>query len=398
VLQYLKNMALNDVKLNRIDLLFLAAGGIIFLLFVFDLTGTRILFNGDASSASFLLSTLTESLAALFAITFSVLIIAIEFSASKYTPKVLHFLLASIFKDFQIVGIIVFFISAMFVNFITLAHVSGATVPNDIRVFTSLSVALAAWSFLLILNLFRRIPRFFNPDDIIDNVKTAALRENGPRENTDLIKILGDIIRKETLQGNVDVASDALTALEDVSVYNFKNRREGLNEEVLEQLFDIARTAIRIDDTSTEIEVVDSIRAVCVTTIEEDSKYLGGFRYLREVGILALDRSRGIVHSQLLLSVSHLFTDLISYAKEKERHTQALFSIMQFFILGSFYNANHESVANHIIEDIASVCTQKEVEVAFNGVIEKKETLRSYFGGKDPEDAIKDFHAALMAY
>ena len=150
VLQYLKNIALNDVKLNRIDLLFLAAGGVIFLLFVLDLTGTRILFNGDASSASFLLSTLTESLAALFAITFSVLIIAIEFSASKYTPKVLHFLLASIFKDFQIVGIIVFFISAMFVNFITLAHVSGATVPNDIRVFTSLSVALAAWSFLLI--------------------------------------------------------------------------------------------------------------------------------------------------------------------------------------------------------------------------------------------------------
>ena len=386
VLQYLKNMALNDVKLNRIDLLFLAAGGIIFLLFVFDLTGTRILFNGDASSASFLLSTLTESLAALFAITFSVLIIAIEFSASKYTPKVLHFLLESIFKDFQIVGIIVFFISAMFVNFITLAHVSGSTVPNDIRVFTSLSVAL------------RRIPRFFNPDDIIDNVKTAALRENEPRENTELIKILGDIIRKETLQGNVDVASDALTALEDVSVYNFKNRREGLNEEVLEQLFDIARTAIRIDDTSTEIEVVGSVRAVCVATIEEDSKYLGGFRYLREIGILALDRSRGIVHSQLLLSVSHLFTDLISYAKEKERDAQALFSIMQFFILGGFYNANHESVANHIIEDITSVCTQREVEVAFNGIMEKKETLRSYFGGKDPEDAIRDFHDALMAY
>ncbi len=147
MLQYLKNMALNDVKLNRIDLIFLAAGSVIFLLFVLDLTGTRILFNGDASSASFLLSTLTQSLAALFAITFSVLIIAIEFSASKYTPKVLHFLLASIFKDFQILGIIVFFFAAMFVNFLTLAHVSGITVPNNIRVFASLSVALTACSF-----------------------------------------------------------------------------------------------------------------------------------------------------------------------------------------------------------------------------------------------------------
>jgi len=98
------------------------------------------------------------------------------------------------------------------------------------------------------------------------------------------------------------------------------------------------------------------------------------------------------------LSVSHLFTDLVSYAKEKERNAQALFSIMQFFILGSFYKANHESVANHIIEDITSVCTQREVEVAFNGVMEKKETVRSYFGGKDPEDAIRDFYEALMAY
>ncbi|MGZ7164249.1 MAG: DUF2254 family protein [Halobacteriota archaeon] len=391
-------MALNDVKLNRVDLIFLAAGGVIFLLFVFDVTGTRILFNGDSSAASFLLSTLPQSLAALFAITFSVLIIAIEFSASKYTPKVLHFLLASIFKDFQIAGIILFFIAAMFTNFITLAHVSGVAISDAIRVFTSLSVALTACCFLLILNLFRRIPRFFNPEDIINNVKTAALSENGPRENAELVKILGDIIRKETLQGNVDVASDALTALEDVSVHNFKIRREGLNEEVLEQLFDIARTAIRIDDTITEIEVVDSLRALCVATIEEDSKYLGGFRYLREVGILALDRSRGIVHSQLLLSVSHLYADLVSYAKERERDAQALFSIMQFFILGSFYNANHESAANHIIEDITSVCTQREVEVAFNGLMEKKETVRSYFGGKDPDDAMRDFYDALMAY
>jgi len=164
-------MALHDVKLNRIDLIFLAAGSVIFLLFVLDLTGTRILFNGDASSASFLLSTLTQSLAALFAITFSVLIIAIEFSASKYTPKVLHFLLASIFKDFQILGIIVFFFAAMFVNFLTLAHVSGVTVPNNIRVFASLSVALTACSFLLILNLFRRIPRFFNPKTLLETLR-----------------------------------------------------------------------------------------------------------------------------------------------------------------------------------------------------------------------------------
>ncbi|MGZ4907015.1 MAG: DUF2254 family protein [Halobacteriota archaeon] len=391
-------MALNDVKLNRVDLIFLAAGGVIFLLFVFDLTGTGILFNGDSSAASFLLSTLPQSLAALFAITFSVLIIAIEFSASKYTPKVLHFLLASIFKDFQIAGIILFFIAAMFTNFITLAHVSGVAISDAIRVFTSLSVALTACCFLLILNLFRRIPRFFNPEDIINNVKAEALSENGPHENAELVKILGDIIRKETLQGNVDVASDALTALEDVAVHNFKTRREGLDEEVLEQLFDIARTAIRIDDTITELEVVDSIRALCVATIEEDSKYLGAFRYLREVGILALDRSRGIVHSQLLLSVSHLYTDLISCAKERGRDTQALFSIMQLFILGSFYNANHESAANHIIEDITSVCTQREVEVAFSGLMEKKETVRSYFGGKDPDDAMRDFHDALMAY
>jgi len=55
-------------------------------------------------------------------------------------------------------------------------------------------------------------------------------------------------------------------------------------------------------------------------------------------------------------------------------------------------------VANHIIEDITSVCTQREVEVAFNGVMEKKETVRSYFGGKDPEHAIRDFYDALMAY
>ncbi|MCJ7640020.1 MAG: hypothetical protein MUO70_09155, partial [Euryarchaeota archaeon] len=209
--------------------------------------------------------------------------------------------------------------------------------------------------------------------------------------------ILGDIIRKEALQGNIDVASDALTALEDVSVYNFKNGREGFNDVVLEQLFEISRTAIRIDDTNTSNEVVEAMRVFCEATIGVDSQYLGGFKYLRDIGMLALDLSKGIVHSQLLLSVSHLFSELILSAKEKDRNTHAMFSIMQFFILGSFYNSNHESIANHIIEDITSVCSQREVEVAYSGLIEKKETLRSYFGGKDPQHALSDFYDVLMA-
>jgi hypothetical protein len=390
-------MGLKDTTLNRIDLIFLALGALIFLLFVSDLLGTRILFNGDASSASFLLSSLPQSLAALFGITFSILIIAIEFSASKYTPKVLHFLLASIFKDFQIMGIIVFFVATMFVNFITVAHISGTSIPNEIRVLSSLSVALTACCFLLIMNLFRRVPRFFNPEDIVSSVKTKALSESRPKENAELIEIIGDVVRKESLQGNIDVASDALTALEEVSVHNFKNRREGFNDVVLEQLFEISRTAIRIDDTNTSNEVVAAMRVFCEATIDVDSKYLGGFSYLRDIGILALDRSKGIVRSQLLLSVSHLFSDLILSAKEKDRHTHAMFSIMQFFILGSYYNFNHESIANHIVEDISSVCSQREVEVAYGGLIEKKETLRSYFGGKNPQHALSDFYDVLMA-
>jgi hypothetical protein len=385
------------MKLNRIDLIFLALGAIIFLFFVLDLLGARILFYGDENAASFLLSSFPQSLAALFGITFSILIIAIEFSASKYTPKVLHFLLASIFTDFQIMGVIVFFIVTMFVSFITLAHLSGVNISNEIRVLTSLSMALTACCFLLLLNLFRRVPRFFNPEDIVNNVKTKAFNEHRPKENAELVEILGDIIRKEALQGNIDVASDALTALEDVSVYNFRNGREGFNDVVLEQLFEISRTAIRIDDTNTSNEVVEAMRVFCEATIDVDSNYLGGFKYLRDIGMLALDLSKGIVHSQLLLSVSHLFSELILSAKEKDRNTHAMFSIMQFFILGSFYNSNHESIANHIIEDITSVCSQREVEVAYSGLIEKKETLRSYFGGKDPQHALSDFYDVLMA-
>jgi hypothetical protein len=392
-----KDMNLKDTKLNRIDLIFLALGVIIFLLFVLDLLGARILFYGDASAASFLLSALPQSLAALFGITFSIFIIAIEFSASKYTPKVLHFLLASIFKDFQIMGIIVFFVATMFVSFITLAHISGVNISNENRVLTSLSVALTACCFLLLLNLFRRVPRFFNPEDIVNDVKAKALSEYRPKENAELVEILGDVIRKESLQGNIDVASDALTTLEEISVYNFQNRREGFNDVVLEQLYEISRTAIRIDDTNTSNEVVDAMRVFCGTTIDVDSQYLGGFRYLRDIGTLALDRAKGVVHSQLLLSVSHLFSELILSAKEKDRNTHAMFSIMQFFILGSFYNSNHESIANHIIEDITSVCSQKEVEVAYTGLIEKKETLRSYFGGEDPQHALSDFYDVLMA-
>jgi len=390
-------MALKDVHLNGIDCILLALSALIAILFVSDIIGTDILFNGDASSASFLLSALPQSLAALFAISFSVLIIAIEFSASKYTPKVLHFLLESIFKDFQIVGVITFFILTMFLSLATEGHIQGSRISNELRMLTSLSVALTAYCFLLIVNLFRRVPKFFNPEDIIQNLKLKIISERRLKENQEHVKMLGDVIKKEMIQRNTDVATDALMALQEVAIYNFQNNREGLNEEVLEQLYDISRVSLRIDDVNMSIEVVQVINLICVTTVNEDSKYLAAFKYLREIGILAFDFSQGIVHTQLLLTVSRIFKDLISHAKEKDRSVQALFAIIQFFILGSFYNSNHESIANHIIGDLMSVCSQREVEAAYNGVIQKKETLRPYFGGKDPEVAFTEFYSAMMS-
>ena len=390
-------MELKNIRLNGIDCILLGLSALIAILFISDIIGTNILFNGDTSSASYLLSALPQSLAALFAISFSVLIIAIEFSASKYTPKVLHFLLESIFKDFQIVGVITFFIFTMFLSFVTLAHINGSGVSHELRMLTSFSVALTAFCFLLILNLFRRVPKFFNPEDIIQNLKLKIISERRLRENQEHVKMLGDIIKKETIQRNTDVATDALITLREVAIYNFRNNREGLNEEVLEQLYDISRASLRIDDMNMSIEVVQVINSICVATINEDSKYLAAFKYLREIGILAFDFSQGIVHTQLLLNVSRSFKDLISHAKEKERSVPALFAIIQFFILGSFYNSNHESIANHIIEDLMSVCSQREVEAAYKGVIQKKETLKPYFGGKDPEIAFTEFYSAMMS-
>ena len=390
-------MELKDVRLNGIDWILLGLSALIAIFFVSDIIGTNILFNGDANSARYLLSALPQSLAALFAISFSVLIIAIEFSASKYTPKVLHFLLESIFKDFQIVGVITFFILTMLLNFVTLAHIEGSRISNELRMLTSLSVALTAYCFLLIVNLFRRVPKFFNPEDIIQNLKLKIISERRLQENQEHVKMLGDIIKKEMIQRNTDVAIDALMTLQEVAIYNFRNNREGLNEEVLEQLYDISRVSLRIDDVNMSIEVVQVINSICVTTVNEDSKYLAAFKYLREIGILAFDFSQGIVHTQLLLNVSRSFKDLISHAKEKERSVQALFAIIQFFILGSFYNSNHESIANHIVEDLMSVCSQREVEAAYKGVIQKKETLRPYFGGKDPEVAFTEFYSAMMS-
>jgi len=37
------------------------------------------------------------------------------------------------------------------------------------------------------------------------------------------------------------------------------------------------------------------------------------------------------------------------------------------------------------------------VEAAYKGVIQKKETLRPYFGGKDPEVAFTEFYSAMMS-
>src|SRR5665647_30510 len=75
---------------------------LVIVFFVFSgaiLTRSYSLFGGNVTSANYLLSTLAQSIAAIFGIAFSILIIFLQVTTSKFSPAVFTYLMSSLLKN-----------------------------------------------------------------------------------------------------------------------------------------------------------------------------------------------------------------------------------------------------------------------------------------------------------
>ncbi len=393
--------------MDRTDYAVLAATGFIVILGVLNLLGIEILFNGDSNAAISLLGTIAQSLAALLAISFSILILVVQFSTSKYTPRVVSFSLRSVLLGLRVLVVIASFVVAMLVDFLIMSQINGVALSNEMRGVVSTSLLFAAVCFLLIIDLFLHTPKFFDPKETIEQLKSRATSEDTHVQPTEFIRMLGDMARKEIAFGNVDVIDLSLRALQDVSAFCIKENSCDLNAEAIEELRETVQVSILTPFFRTvALEVVNILRSLCLITIDEYSNCYGGkfgagggaFISLARFGsVTSYDYNTDSIHYWLLEPVVRDLKDIIIHIKTKqEKDPTKDYSaylprpILGLLRIGTVYFSKESTEARRAVDYIVAetnyACSKEEVLVYGRSLPAGGELLnfQKLLFGKDP--------------
>lgn len=159
------------------------AGGFILLVLYFK--GLVSIFTGNAKSAINLFSALSASLAAIFAIFFTIPLIALQLVASKYTTKAYDFFFNRLTKIYMLV-----FICSIIFSFLTLGNIREGmmmVVVFNFREFnpavsvitlSNIGIILCGMLLLLLIPYFFKTLEKLKPENLIKEVEDRGIKMN----------------------------------------------------------------------------------------------------------------------------------------------------------------------------------------------------------------------------
>jgi hypothetical protein len=148
-----KKIGLSDAEIIMMSI----AAAVIFFV-QFDI------FTGDNDSARYLLSAIIQSLASVLAIAFSITLIAVQLTASRYTPQALRLF----FNDWRTQFVLALFFSTIILSVYILGNIVN-DIPVDKKDINA-AVILMAISILSLHPFFLSNLRLLNPEIIIDRL------------------------------------------------------------------------------------------------------------------------------------------------------------------------------------------------------------------------------------
>lgn len=167
------------------------------------------IFTGDIDSARYLLSALSQSMAAIFALFFSITLITLQTFGSRYTTRVYN-----LFFDRWFLYFIIFFIFDIIWIFITLGGINTELTPRNENAIDS-SLIMSTTLLLILIPFTYRTKEILKPETIIKTIKdeVSELITEGIKENN-------SATRKE----HFDKAIDKIEILRDISLKAALNR------------------------------------------------------------------------------------------------------------------------------------------------------------------------------
>jgi len=288
------------------------------LAFYFNFTHFK-LFHTDAESARYLLSALVQSQAAIVAIVISLTLVAVQLTASAYSPRVID-----IFKKNLDMWILLgFYGFSIYYGLFLLKLVEGAEgelvsqsaiwalgrFSISFEFGVSLAYWLGAFTFVILIPYMWNIMDLLKSESIINRLKIEITKDNLLNTEEDPIQPIMDIIHGSIMKYDLETTRVGLKA---VTVQVLKiistDGEEEISRHFCNQLTRVGRLAISRDDVESAIEVIDILNMFGRSAAEEGFEVatLRTALSLGDVGKIAIEKGFDAVTKQATWSLEEV--------------------------------------------------------------------------------------------
>ena len=244
------------------------------------------LFHTDVDSARYMLSALTQSQAAIVAIVVSLTLIAVQLTASSYSPRVID-----IFKspkknpDFWI--LLGFYCSSIVYGLFILKLVEGAegevvsqsaiwslgNVSISLEFCVSFAYWLGAFTFVILFPYMWRIMTLLKPEYIIGRLAVEITEKNILNVEEDPIQPIMDIVHGSIRKYDFETTRVGLQAVtEQVIKVIDSDKEKEISKRFCEHLARVSRLAISKEDEDSTVEVIKCLAKFGKSTAEKELK------------------------------------------------------------------------------------------------------------------------------
>ncbi len=269
------------------------------------------LFHTDAGSARYMLSALVQSQAAIVAIVITLTLIAVQLTASAYSPRVID-----IFKKNPDMWLLLgCYGISIFYGFMVLKLVEGAEgeFVSCVSIWFEFYVSLAYWlgvfTFVALFPYLLNIIRLLKPESIIKRLAIEITKDKIINSEEDPIQPIMDIIHGSIMKYDLETTRVGLKKVtkQVIEIIDL-NDEEKISKSFCGHLERVIRLAIRKEDEESTIEVVKNLenfgKAVAERELEKATSQ--AVKSLEVVGIAFAEKDFGDATREVVVSLGEI--------------------------------------------------------------------------------------------
>jgi len=238
---------------------------VLVVIYVFDYLN---LIHTEPTSALYMLSALVQSQAAIVAIVITLTLIAVQLTASAYSPRVIR-----IFRDYPDMWILLCFYGfSIFLGLLVLKMIRSAEDSSQIVIFNiSLEssiifvYALGISTFAILFLYLRIIMNLVTSENIINRLAIEITRDKILNPKEDPIQPIMDIIHSSIMKYDLETTRVGLRAVTDRAIRIFEaeiidsNSEKEISGHFCKHLVRVGKLAISKLDEESAIEVIENL-------------------------------------------------------------------------------------------------------------------------------------------